>query len=262
MSARCSAIAMGVFALVAIVAPLAAQSLAGRVTAARDGLVVFHFAARPGVCSDGLHFMRIGSSFRGEMSGSREDAPCVAGPVQVRLSLRDGAVDRVETWVGTLRSHDGRDFGAVPAHEAAQFMLSIAAHGNGGPGANALMPAALADSSIVWPALLAIARDSATRSRGTRQDASFWLSRFAAARLGGAHGDVLDDDGDDGRDDAMDLKQHAVFVLSQLPHQEGVPALLDVARTNSNRRVRSRALFWLGQSGDPRALNLFESLLM
>jgi hypothetical protein len=49
--------------------------------------------------------------------------------------------------------------------------------------------------------------------------------------------------------------------MSQLPHGEGVQSLLDVARTNKDAHVRGKALFWLGQSGDPRALRLFESIL-
>ena len=52
-----------------------------------------------------------------------------------------------------------------------------------------------------------------------------------------------------------------MFVLSQLPRREGVPALLDIARQNPDHRTRERALFWLGQSGDPRALDLIESIL-
>ena len=52
-----------------------------------------------------------------------------------------------------------------------------------------------------------------------------------------------------------------MFVLSQLANHEAVPTLLDIARSNADRRVRGQALFWLGQSGDPRALALFESLL-
>jgi hypothetical protein len=34
-----------------------------------------------------------------------------------------------------------------------------------------------------------------------------------------------------------------------------------VARTHRDPRIRDRALFWLGQSGDPRAYALFEELL-
>ena len=52
-----------------------------------------------------------------------------------------------------------------------------------------------------------------------------------------------------------------MFALSQRPDDEGVPALIHIARTNPHRELRKTALFWLGQSGDPRALALFEELL-
>ncbi|HEX4602271.1 MAG TPA: HEAT repeat domain-containing protein, partial [Gemmatimonadales bacterium] len=58
-----------------------------------------------------------------------------------------------------------------------------------------------------------------------------------------------------------DVKEQAVFALSQRPREEGVPALIRVARANPDREVRRKALFWLGQSNDPRALALFEELL-
>ena len=66
---------------------------------------------------------------------------------------------------------------------------------------------------------------------------------------------------DEPKSEDDELKTHAVFVLSQLRRDEGIPQLLDVARNNRNWRVRSSALFWLGQSGDPRAIDLFESIL-
>jgi len=52
-----------------------------------------------------------------------------------------------------------------------------------------------------------------------------------------------------------------VFALSRLPRDQAVPELLDVARTHRDPQVRSRALFWLGETGDPRALDLFEEVL-
>jgi len=53
----------------------------------------------------------------------------------------------------------------------------------------------------------------------------------------------------------------ALFGLSQLENHSGVPALLDVARTSRDRELRKQAMFWLGQSGDPRALAFFEEIL-
>jgi hypothetical protein len=46
-----------------------------------------------------------------------------------------------------------------------------------------------------------------------------------------------------------------------LPKEEGVPLLIDVARKNRNPVVRKQAMFWLGQSNDPRALQFFEEVL-
>ena len=53
-----------------------------------------------------------------------------------------------------------------------------------------------------------------------------------------------------------------MFALSQRPPEEGVPALIRIARTNQHPELRKTALFWLGQSEDPRAISLFEELLM
>ncbi len=57
------------------------------------------------------------------------------------------------------------------------------------------------------------------------------------------------------------MRKPAVFALSQRPAEEGVPALIRIARTNRHPELRKTALFWLGQSEDPRALALFEEIL-
>ena len=52
-----------------------------------------------------------------------------------------------------------------------------------------------------------------------------------------------------------------MFALSQLPAGEGVPKLIEVARTHANPAVRKQAMFWLGQSKDARAISFFEEIL-
>ena len=52
-----------------------------------------------------------------------------------------------------------------------------------------------------------------------------------------------------------------MFALSQMPHEEGVPKLIQVAQNNKNADVRKQAIFWLGQTNDPRALEFFEKIL-
>jgi len=234
----------------------AAQTLAQRVAEAGEDAVTFSFAARPEACGDGERIVRIGRQSFGAWNDGDARRPCEHGPVQVRLTMHEGRVDRVESWVGTPRAREGRALGTVPAAEAARYLLHLAARSDGRMSERAVVPAVLADSAVVWPALLAIVRDTSWLGRRSRGDAAFWLSRFAGAALAGHPTSLVMED-----EDEDDVKLHAVFVLSQLPHGEGIPALLDVARSKVNLGVRQRALFWLGQSGDPRAYALFESLL-
>ena len=235
------------------------QALESRVARIGNGTVSFHFVARPVVCGDGEHFIRTGpSTYHGSFSTGRPMERCVFGPVQVRLTVEDGVVNRVQTWVGPLRDRAERDLGGVGTLEAARFLVTVAERGSARASEKAILPAVLADSAVVWPALLRIARDTDTRSRATRRDALHWLSRFAAGAIVGRPNDPFVEH-ESGRDD--DLKSHAVFVLSQLRGGDGISDLLEVARTNRDPHVRAQALFWLGQSGDARAIDLFESVL-
>jgi len=52
---------------------------------------------------------------------------------------------------------------------------------------------------------------------------------------------------------STEVRKQAVFALSQLPDDEGIPLLIDVAKTHPDVEVRKKAIFWLGQSGDERA---------
>ena len=63
------------------------------------------------------------------------------------------------------------------------------------------------------------------------------------------------------RNSWLTFEKKAVFALSQLPKDEAVPKLIEVARSNRNAEVRRQAMFWLGQSKDPRALKFFEEVL-
>ncbi|HMD43010.1 MAG TPA: HEAT repeat domain-containing protein [Candidatus Acidoferrum sp.] len=62
-------------------------------------------------------------------------------------------------------------------------------------------------------------------------------------------------------DPDTEVKKKAVFALSQMPRDEGVLKLIQVAETNRNPVVRKAAMFWLGQSNDPQALAFFEKIL-
>ena len=254
-----------VIGAIALAPPAPAQSLTERVGAVRNGTVEFHFAARPGVCGDGSERISVGRSMQlGRYDGEGSSSICEPGPVRVRLRVEDGTVRDIRTAVGSARSRSSElpatDLGAVPASTAPTYFLGLARTANGEVSNRAITPAILADSVYPWRELLAVARDSATRSHGTRSSAELWLSRFAAAKLDGRENDLTAPD-DDPVSDESEARTSAVFALSQLRNHEGILPLLEVARTNRDPRVKRQALFWLGQSGDRRGLQLFEEIL-
>lgn len=240
-----------------------AQSLSRRLGDMRDGTVQFTFAARPGVCGDGATYIRDGfgddsriyegGNFSGRSRG--EDwPPCEAGPLRVLVQLSGGEVVRLRTYAGPQRAPGApnwRDLGTVGVDEAVSFLSHVVEQSRGHASSDAVLPIVLADSVTPWPSLIGFARDD-RMSRATRSTINFWLSRAAAARLG-----VLEhrDDDDD------DVRASAVFALSQQPKDVAVPQLIELARHSSHPAARGQALFWLGQSGDPRALDVFEEIL-
>jgi HEAT repeat protein len=61
--------------------------------------------------------------------------------------------------------------------------------------------------------------------------------------------------------DETELREHAIFVLSQRSDDAAVTELIRIARDDSDRRMRGRALFWLGQKDDPRVTKLINDRL-
>lgn len=88
--------------------------------------------------------------------------------------------------------------------------------------------------------------DKSARVRG---QALFWLAHAAQRKISAEEiARAVDNDPE------TEVKKRAVFALSQLSNGEGVPELIELAKTNRNAEVRKQAMFWLGQSKDPRAL--------
>jgi HEAT repeat protein len=49
------------------------------------------------------------------------------------------------------------------------------------------------------------------------------------------------------------MKEQLIFVYSQRHETEAVDKLIDIAKHDPNAELRKKAVFWLGQSHDPRA---------
>lgn len=225
-----------------------AQDAARRLAEMRDGAVHLSYTVRGRTCwSDDDRL-------------ASDDCPCGPGVAHATVSLSAGSVTSLTIKVRRVdaspRAHEGSgvQLGRVPAPEAAELLLGLAARG-GDDGDDLVAAASVADSAVVWPRLLALARNGALE-RGTRRAAVFWLSQAAGdAATRGLDSIVADPTGD------REIREHAVFALSQRPEDEAVPALIRIARDNPDGAIRRKAVFWLGQTEDPRAVALFEDIL-
>ena len=242
------------------------QSLERRITGAPDGSVRFSFAARPGVYGNGRNSISWdcdkGNCHNRQVDGNWDDhddwnMPCDSGPVRVALTKSSGRITDLRVYVGGewRTGTSATDLGTVSAKDAAGYLLALALRDESRAAEKAIFPAVLADSVTIWPDLLKIAKSDQV-SRKVRRSAVFWLGQA----VGDAATKGLTDLVDDGNAD-RDVRESAVFALSQRPREEGVPALIRIVRENKDADLRRKAIFWLGQSDDPRALSLFEELL-
>jgi hypothetical protein len=243
----------------------AAQTLVSKVNRVANGSVRMSFAIRPGVCGSGNSIWRDGgrghTTWNNDWSSSRDvewESECSSGPGRLVIDRRDGEVGDVRFYVGGRWRPGGSDvvdLGTVSARDAADYLVSLAQSEKGSMGSKAIFPATLVDSANIWPSLIRMARNS-DLPRNTRTQSVFWLGQAAGDAATKDLRDIVVDNSVD-----REVREQAVFALSQRPHDEGVPALIAIARTNKDPDIRKKALFWLGQSNDPRAIDLFEELL-
>ena len=240
------------------------RDLARRVDAAPDGQVLFSFAAREGVCGHGESIIQVRADGRRNQIYSRgrhdddHSCECEEGPVRVALEKRGGAITALRTRVGSPFTARGRstDLGEVAPAVAGAYLLSLARSADAEVAKQAIFPATIGREPVPWSQLIRLARDEDVAT-SVRKQAVFWVGQAAADAATKGLTDLVDDDSAD-----RDVRESAVFALSQRPRDESVPALIRVARTNRDPKLRRSALFWLGQSDDPRALALFEELLV
>lgn len=66
----------------------------------------------------------------------------------------------------------------------------------------------------------------------------------------------------DSASDTREVRNQVIFVLSQRKNDDAaVDKLLDIARKEPDRELRRQAIFWLGQSRDPRVVKLLEEII-
>jgi hypothetical protein len=248
-------------ALAAVLLATAALSAQGglrtRVEGGGDARVQFRYAARADVCGAGSNIQIGSSTYISNNSGRFYDGDgrplCRRGPVVVRVTRSGGMVVGLDVEIAPESSPEGvTDLGAVPAAAAAEYLLDLATRAEGRPGREAILPAVLADSSTVWPGLIALAKNRAL-ARAVRQSAMNWLGRELDrssgddARRASAALVALATD----QEEMLPVRQQAVSVLARSERAD-LAALTSMAN-GSDTWLRQTAIEALANSGDPRA---------
>ena len=102
--------------------------------------------------------------------------------------------------------------------------------------------------------LIELARDYQVAK--IRSDALFWLSQRAGQQATAAIAEAID------RDPDTDVKKQRGVRAEPTAERRGRPEADRRGENNRNAAVRQQAMFWLGQSNDPRALKFFEDVLL
>ena len=86
-----------------------------------------------------------------------------------------------------------------------------------------------------------------------RKNALFWAGQGKASitELVRLYADVRD----------REMREQLVFVYSQRNEREALDKMMDIARRDPDPEIRKKALFWIGQSKDPRATQLIQDIL-
>jgi hypothetical protein len=237
-----------------------AQSIARRVASA-DGVVQIVYPSRPDACGDGESF--IGNVFGrstwysgGTSMGGRGgwyERSCIRGPARIVTTVTNGEITKLRVYVGPLPSSaSGQRTITASAADVSAWLGDLIANAPVRLASDAMLPLALADVPDPWTPLLRVARNG-DRPLGVRRAALTWLAVGVTDHLG------LTDEVPASDDDEM--RKQAVFVLSQRPKNESVPELIDLARTARRPIARREAIFWLGQTGDTRAADVYAELL-
>ena len=189
----------------------------------------------------------------------RRDRDCAEGVAEVLVRTDGRRVIEIEHRPpGSSRGPSANaDLGPIAAPVAARFFLGLVEDrdGDGETAEDALGTAAMVDSVTIWPDLEHFATDR-SRDSEIRKAALFWLGQAAAEEATAGITRVLDEP-----DGEIEVKEAAVFALSQRPDSIAVPALLGVARGDYHPEVIESAFFWLSQSDDPRVVAFFREIL-
>ena len=193
--------------------------------------------------------------------GTRDGAPPIAVThVEIYAAVRDGEVQKLRfaSEGCPVQAGDQRILwldGVTPAASVA-FLTRLADTRADSKRTESVAEGALAGLAFhadpaAPVALVHLGRES--EDDEVRAQAHFWLAQTGDPRAARWIRETI------ARDPSDEVREQSVFALSQVA--DATPQLLALLRESADREVKRQAIFWLGQSDDPRAIAELERLL-
>jgi HEAT repeat protein len=176
---------------------------------------------------------------------SQHDSPKASQALRTyaeRPDLPENVREKAIFWIGQSGGKDNETFlrglygrlKEVDLRNKVLFSLSQA----GGP------------DNMRW--VLGVAKDN-TQPVELRKQALFWAGQgdVPIADLANLYSTL----------NVRELREQVIFVYSQRDDSAAVDRLLEIARRDPDTELRKKALFWLGQSSDPRAAKALQDII-
>jgi hypothetical protein len=248
---RAFALLISLIAMSTVAVAQGQTSLSELLLQMEEGEIVLSFETRPDIYGRGKSISMGDGQSHGERGWER-------GPCQLLLVFRDGELRRADCRIdreAPPASDPVVDLGLRDPVEVARALLELAAEGQGPALEELILPAAIAKDAVVWPQLLALAKDE-SRPAKLRGSAIFWLGQEAGKIVTAELEKILDDEDAD-----LEIRGQAIFALSLQPADVSFAALRRVALQSPHPQLRELAIFWLAQQDDPRVLDFLEKII-
>lgn len=239
--------------------PAAGQGLAEELRRVGDGWASLQVQVRDGVevCDHGIRWYGPDGERRGHWHrGGRGSEICDPGPLQVDLRLLDGRVREVEA--GRVSARPGAaELGERDPVEVSDYLVTMTYRDAADEAAEeGLFLSRLPQGADPTEGILRVARDREI-SPEVRKSGLFWAGQLATdVVVGPLRSVAVEEDGD------QDIRDAAVFALSQHQGAEAVPALMELALEAPHPGTRRSALFWLAQRDDPEVAEFLADVIL
>jgi hypothetical protein len=242
-----------------VAGPAASQELSEEVTRIRDGWTSLRVELREGVevCDHGIRWYSEAGERRGHWhSGGSGAEVCDDGPLQLDFRVVDGTVREIEA--GRISSRDGAvDLGERPPLEVSDYLVSmpyLAASDDAAE--DGLFLSRLPRGADPTEGILRVARDREL-STEVRKTGLFWAGQLATeVVVEPLQAVAVEEDAD------QQVREAAVFALSQHQGEAAVPALMELALEAPHPGTRRSAMFWLAQRDDPAVADFLADVIL